>query len=547
MLRQALLHLGSSRVTAWCAVLLALLLGLAWLDPAPEATREHLAAWFVAAKVPFVFGGEGPIGRPLVLPLPGGLLLLVALAINLLTAAMAVAGPLWRTLPDRLVRAGAGLAAAAAAVSPHVVAAGELSLCLSPTDLVAAGDRQASASAFTARGTFELALLRDDGGAIAEWVVPASAWRGRPAVTLRAAALPFRVELHHPSEDCEVHRVEAAHPIGALVVGGAFLAARSRTAEGFPMPGAYVRVVPDAGTTTDGIVVGYDRSPASRYRAPFVFEVAGRRYGLDLRPSLHDLPFALELRELRGDPAASPTDPGGSRAVVALGTTAGERIVDVAPGEPLRQAGHTLALAGVGSVGGVAGEPATPAARFRIAADPTAVWWNLGLLVLSAGLLLGATQRLFGGPAAKVFAAKLGLFALAFGAAVAAPLLVPAVGRLDAATWLAAATASFAGLLAGFGLLAGWARKPPGAACRWLTDLAAASASAALLAAWFAAAWASSSAELSGLTGGAPPAVLPGLGAAACLLDGAGPARRWWWAALLLPLGVAAVFAGLLR
>lgn len=550
MLRSASTRLAAPRATAFLAVLLALLLGLSWLDPAPDATREHLAAWFVAAKVPFVFGGEGPVGRPLVLPMPGGLPLLAALATNLLAAAVAAAGPLWRTLPSRLVRAGAGLAAAAAAVSPHVAVAGELSLCLPPGDLVAEGDRQLRAAAFAGRGTFELALLRDGGTTIEERVVPARTWRGTAGVTLRASGLPFRIELHHPSDDCEVHRTSDAHPMGALVVGGAFLAVRSRTAEGPPMPGAYVRVVADDGTSADGIVVGHDRAPASRYRAPFVFTVAGQRYGLDLRPALHDLPFTVELRELRLDPQAGPADPGSSRAVLAVRTPAGERPIDVARGEPLCLAGCTIALAGVGSVGGAAGEPATPAARFLVAVDPTAPWWTAGLLLVLAGLLLLVIRRSSGGPAARAFAARLGLLAVGFGAVAGLLVLVRAAERLDAATGLAAAAACLAGLLAVVGLASGRAAVAPEPLRRMLSDLAVASAFAALSALLFDGVAAASFATLPGLTGGAPAAVLPGLVAGAWLAANTGPAsaadtagsvRPWRSAALLLPAGLAAL------
>lgn len=380
-------RLASPRGLAWCCALLAGLSALAALDRDPTAARGFAASWWVLAKVPIAIGDWHPLGRPLTVPWPGGIPLLLLLAAHLVCSGLGGrrAGP--ESLGRWFLRIAALAWCFAALAAPHAAARGELHLAAPPADGAAVGDRQVAAASFVLPDEHELVLLRDDAGRVEERILPAWELRGRTRASIAVYDGSFFVEVDDFLDDSEVHRQGPAVEIPGAV-DGLYLAPREPRApgsRGSPTPGCRVTVIAKDGSRKIGLLSAAERTPRSRYRAPFVFEQDGHRCGLDLRRVVRDLPFTLQLDAVQPSPLEAKLSLRSAVANVSL---------RIQPGEPVELLGHVVTLQGTGSVGGADGEPESAAAVFGVLRDPLASLGRAALLlaIVGAGLLASARR-----------------------------------------------------------------------------------------------------------------------------------------------------------
>jgi len=405
--------LGSMRLAVVLVVLLGLLtwLGtLAQVDTSLFAVqREYFESWFVVARLPLSFWGHVLITEadgkpwPLKIPLPGAYPVMALLFVNLLVGGMLRLRIARRTAGVLIAHLGIAMLLVAGFVKLHYSYSGAMSLLEAPRSGEAVGDRVFQASTFVSFHDYELALLRDLGSTIEERIVPEAVLAGASgggSVTLRAAGLPFTVQVSHWQDNC------MAMPKGPMflaetpVIDGVFLRPlKPSIKREEDIAGCYVTVVADSGERAEGIVMGEDtrmvnRRPVTAYRRPFTFTIAGQRYGLDLRHVLYDLPFQVRLDEFIKNDHPGTTMASDYRSKVTV-QARGETIpAQIFMNTPLRRDGFVLYQASYGAAGTTAmGEPVW-FTTLEVANSPSDQWPKFACYVIAVGLLVHFMTKL---------------------------------------------------------------------------------------------------------------------------------------------------------
>jgi len=265
------------------------------------------------------------------------------------------------------------------------------------------GDRVFQSSTFVSFHDYELALLIDRGASIEERIVPESVLlsaRDDGRVTLRAAGLPFSVQVSHWQDNC------SAMPKGPMflaetpVIDGVFLRPlKPSDKREQDVAGCYVTVIADSGERTEGMVMGEDvrmanRRPLTAFRRPFTFTVAGQRYGLDLRHVMYDLPFQVRLDEFIKNEHPGTTMASDYRSKVTVQARGEQLPAQIFMNTPLRRDGFVLYQASYGQAGTtMAGEPVW-FTTLEVSSSPSDQWPKFACYVIAAGLLLHFVLKL---------------------------------------------------------------------------------------------------------------------------------------------------------
>ena len=378
------------------AVVVLVLLGLlTWLGTLAqvdkglyEVQKEYFEGWFVLAQLPVsVWGNE--FGT-LVIPLPGAYPLMVLLFINLVIGGMVRLKVRWRNAGVLITHVGIGLLLIAGFVKLHYSVAGYVSLFEAESNGMPAGDRVTSTSEFVSFHDYELALLRDDGATIVERTIPEAALHGARDGTIKITdpQLPFQIELHHWLDNCKPMPKGPMFTAPTPVVDGVFLQPRQQSMQREAnIAGCYAIVTADEGARHEGVLVGYEMRPYSRYRYPFVFEIGDVRYGLDLRRVIRDLPFEVRLDEFRKKDHPGTMTPADFRSFVTVNQAGQEQKEQIYMNHPLRRAGFVLYQTNWGPQlgGGRAGDPPYYSV-FEAAENPSDKWPEWSCYVIALGL-----------------------------------------------------------------------------------------------------------------------------------------------------------------
>lgn len=403
--------LGSMKLAVWLLLILA---ALTWLGTLAQigqglwrVQREYFESWGLIAELPLSWWGEplfaGADGQGFVLkiPLPGAYPVMGLLFVNLIVGGLLRLRWTLRNTGVLIVHVGIALLLLAGFVKLEYSYSGHLALYESPGDGGQVAQRVHESSTFVSFHDYELALLRDDGETITERVVPEAALlpAHEGVVTLGAPDLPFTVQVHHWQDNCRPlpKGPMFTSPTPVIDQGdggpGVFLQPekpnKQREAN---TAGCYVTVVVDGGKRIEGILHGAELRPFDGRRFPFTFAVDGRRYGLDLRRVVYDLPFAVRLdRFVKRDHPGTAT-PADFRSFVTVKEDGRERAAQIYMNTPLRKSGFVLYQTNWGPQQG--GGPPWYSV-FEVADNPSDVWPAVACGVIAIGLLLHFVMKLW--------------------------------------------------------------------------------------------------------------------------------------------------------
>lgn len=359
-----------------CALLLLLFL-LTYLGTLHQV--EH--GLFVAQKVYFdSWWLSQPLFGDISVPLPGGLLVMTLLFVNLLVGGIVRLRFSKRRLGILVTHLGIAYLLIAGFVKFYYAEEGALQLF-----------EGAQGSQYQSYYDWEIVVSeqRPDGGR-REHLIPQGRFEdasGDETVTFVSDGLPFELDISGFASNARAMPKGPMFDVDVPVVDGFFLQEQPRTAQAERnIAGCYVDVrQAQDGTTETGILWG-------GARAPFVFEADGRTWGLDMRKKRMSIPFTVVL-----DRTARERYPGTGkpRAFMSDVTMIDDDIVQatrIQMNEPLRHKGYVLYQSGWGP------EEPGPGDRlfsvFAVVRNPADRWPLYACIVISLGLLIHFTQSL---------------------------------------------------------------------------------------------------------------------------------------------------------
>ena len=340
-----------------------------------ETQRLYFDSWFTRVDT-----GLGVGQWHLILPLPGGQLLMWILAANLIVGGMVRMRRSWRT---------AGILVAHVVIAMMLLA-GFVKYYQSDDGHVTLWPRESSAE-FESHHRWELVIETDAGdGELREWKVRhpdlADLEPGGER-TFTHPELPFDVRLSHWMPNAIPRRKGPMFEVSVPVVDGIYLdAAKLEPQNERNLAGAYVTLeAKDGGPSPTGIVFGFTGSPSTTARAPWVTRVDGDLWSVELRRERYPLPFMLRLDEFRaefhpGTSMASNYQSEVTKTEDGVGTP-----VTIRMNEPLRQGDYVVFQSNYGPPNARPGERMY--SGFSVVRNPSDQWPLYSLLVIAAGLL----------------------------------------------------------------------------------------------------------------------------------------------------------------
>lgn len=405
----ALRFFGSMKLAVWLLLILAL---LTWLGTLAQidaglwnVQREYFESWWLIARLPLSWWGEPVLpdaqGQPLVLkiPLPGAYPVMGLLFVNLLVGGLLRLKWCLRNAGISIVHVGIALLLLAGFVKLEYSYSGHLALYETPSGSGRVAQRVNESSTFVSFHDYELALLRDDGDTITERVVPESALvhAREGAVTVGAPDLPFTVRVHDWQDNCRPLPKGPMFSAPTPVVAadgepGVFLQPEKPTKQREAnTAGCYVTVSAKGEVVGEGILYGAELRPFDGRRFPFTFAIDGKRYGLDLRRVVYDLPFSVRLDRFVKRDHPGTTTPADFRSFVTVQENGQQRSAQIYMNTPLRKDGFVLYQTNWGPQQG--GGPPWYSV-FEVADNPSDVWPAIACGVIAVGLLLHFVLKL---------------------------------------------------------------------------------------------------------------------------------------------------------
>lgn len=415
-LQRAVGLVASMRLTVVLLVLLGVLTFFGTLAQVQislyEVQRDYFESLLVVHDTGVILPFSG--GRTVRLPLPGGLLLMSVLFVNL------VAGGIvrlrWRSRNAGILVTHLGIAL--------LLVAGFVKLRFSYAGYVSLFEGEQTASMLSFH-EHELALLRRGDGAIVERTLPADRlWgaTGGETVRIDQPELPFTIEIAHWLENCRPMQkgpmFEAPLPVVPDAPGtrgnggnggngggdapggdrpGVFLQRRDKALEQEQnTPGCYVTVTERAtGRQHRGLLWGWNFRPFDERRFPFTFTAGGEQWGLDLRPVTWDLPFAVRLDRFKKTDHPGTMTPRDFSSWVTVLEDGREREAHIYMNAPLRKDGYVFYQTNWGPQpqSGMRGPPWWSV--FEVAKNPSDAWPKYASYVVGLGLLGHFLAKLF--------------------------------------------------------------------------------------------------------------------------------------------------------
>ncbi len=361
----ALRALASLGLSCALLVLLGLLTWLGTLEQTRSGLYEVQRKYFESFVLTHDFGG-------LALPLPGANLVMSTLLVNLVLGGIVRLRRDASTFGVLVAHLGIVLLLASSFVKWRHSTEGHVTLY--------EGQR---AQHFQSYVRWELAVLElGPDGRVLERVAPLESFERASAaapISLRGDGLPFEVRVTHTLANCSPLPKGPMFDVDVPVIDGLFLRERERdTSAERNIAGAYVEVIESGALPRSGVLWGAQTEPWS-------FEVAGRRFALDLRKERYPLGFALALTDFRKEdhPRMSMARSFESDVEVREGGAA--RAVTISMNAPLRTNGLVLYQASWGPSNARAGDPLF--STFAVVRNPADSWPLWSCVVISLGLV----------------------------------------------------------------------------------------------------------------------------------------------------------------
>jgi hypothetical protein len=365
--------LSSLGLSCTLLIFLALLTWLGTLEQVHTGLFEVQRRYFESL---YVIHHVGPVS----IPLPGAMLVMAVLFVNLVLGG--------------LVRIRKGAATAGIMVT-HVgilllLAAGYVKAYHSVDGHTTLFEGQSS-NTFDSYNRWELAILEKlDGGSVRETVAPQELFETHEDVTparFTSAGLPFRVELWYFT------------PNGRVMPKGPMVKPDRPVVDGFfvdPLPiekeneqnvaAMYAAVTDDAtGQRSESILYGGSRQP-------WTVEAGGRTWGLELRREQYQMPFTIALDEFTKEDYPRLNMPKSFSSDVTVLEAGSERPVKISMNEPLRQEGLVLYQASWGPSNARPGDPLF--STLAVVRNPADQYPLYACIVIAVGLVMHFTRKL---------------------------------------------------------------------------------------------------------------------------------------------------------
>jgi hypothetical protein len=331
-----------------------------------EAQKRYFESWFVVQRTPV----------PLVLP--GGLLCMGLLAVNLFVGGLVRIRKSARTAGVIVVHVGIALMLAAGFVKLYHSEDGHLTLREGEQ-----GDE------FLSHYLWEVALwdARQTTGVVEHLVAheELTALVGGRSRTFTSTALPFDVELSGFLPNCEALPKGPMWQADSAVVDGYAL----KRLEPDPevernLAGLTIRFRDRAtGATREDLLWGFERHPAT-------FESGGKTWAASLRRMRYSMPFTVRLEDIRREDHPGTAMARSYESDVTKIEGATEQKIRIQMNEPLRHGGLVLFQSGY-NVDRVSGREVS---TFSVVRNPSDHWPLYSCIVIGIGLVLAFVPKL---------------------------------------------------------------------------------------------------------------------------------------------------------
>jgi hypothetical protein len=365
---------SSLRLSVALLILLALLTWFGTLEQVDtglyEVQRKYFESLWLVHDV-----GAVPI------PLPGGMLVMSVLAVNLLLGGMIRLRKGRATVGVFITHIGIALLLIAGLVKTKFAEDGHVTLY--------EGER---ANSFESYQLWQLAVVEDlGGGRVREVVAPEAAFThatGAEPLRYAPSTLPFDLELRLYQPNCRVLPKGPMFTPALPVVDGCFLEAQPRDAQAEQnTAGIYATVVErPSGVRHEGILWGVQTQP-------WTVTVGGRRYGFELRRERYAMPFTLQLSKFTKEdhPRIDMAKAFSSDVVVAEGGS--QRPIKISMNEPLRSGGLVVYQSSWGPSNARPGDPLF--STLAVVSNPADQYPLYACIVIAIGLVLHFSRKLY--------------------------------------------------------------------------------------------------------------------------------------------------------
>lgn len=329
-----------------------------------QSQKKYFESWLVVQ----------PVLGPIHVPLPGGLLLMVALSVNLLLGGIVRLRRTWSRVGILIGHVGIAM----------LLLAGLVKFLYSTEGYVRLFEGEKSGE-YVSYHEWEIAVHEEIGdGEFREWVIPQPVFADRSGAKLAdvgAPALPFRVELFGFVPNADVMPKGPMFDTPQPVVDGYFVQPRKPELEAeLNTAACYVRVRPEGGAAQEGILWGM-----ARY--PMTVRALDREFGVTLRKRRFPMPFEIELEKFTHEyhPGTMMPRVFKSDVVVHQGATRPETML-IEMNAPLRRDGVIAFQSSWGPQGARPGDRLFSV--FSVVENPSDQWPLWSCVVIGIGMML---------------------------------------------------------------------------------------------------------------------------------------------------------------
>ena len=368
-------HLGSF----WLAIaLLVNLFLLTWLGTLEQVEKgihqvqvEYFESWFVLAKA-------GPIK----LLLPGGYITMGLFTLNLLIGGLVRIRKSTATIGIIIAHVGIAVMMIGGLVEHAAGDYGRIVLHEGEE-----GDE------FQEYAGWEVAIWdADQSQGVQEYIIPAAEFSdlgGDKTRTFQRAELPFDLVLGRYMENCEPRTAAAVGVPPNPVYDGLFLKEAARDKENERnLAGIYATAITAQGTSVQqSFLFGLEQYP-------WVVQAGGKNWAVELRHTVHPMPFRLRLVKFTKDDHPGMTMARSySSDVIKIDPDGSEHPIRIEMNKPLREKGLVIYQA---SYGPQEGQPGEPYSVLAVSNNPSdRIPW-VSVAIISFGLFWTFLTRLIG-------------------------------------------------------------------------------------------------------------------------------------------------------
>ena len=365
--------LSSFGLACLLLIFLALLTWLGTLEQVDKGLYDVQRRYFESL---YVVHRAGPVP----LPLPGGLLVMGLLAVNLVMGG--------------IVRIRKGSATVGVLVA-HVgilmlLGAGYVKSFHSEDGHTTLYEGQSS-NVFRSYNRWELAILQPLGdGRLREIVAPQEDFIGHEGLEpakLASGELPFDVELRFFTPNARVRPKGPMVRTSSPVIEGYFISPLAVEKDNEMNIAAVVATVVDktSGARQAAILDGFARQP-------WTVKVGGQDWGLELRREQYLMPFTVELDDFKKEDHPRLNMPKSFSSDVTVVEGGDSRPVKISMNEPLRQEGLVLYQASWGPSNARPGDPLF--STLAVVRNPADHYPLYACIVIAVGLVLHFSRKL---------------------------------------------------------------------------------------------------------------------------------------------------------